>query len=183
MLKNAGVSFTVSVARVDEESVKASLAAEEAKPRDVADALAELKARKVSDKFPGAFVLGCDQVLEFQGQCLSKPRDMEDAVAQLSAMQNNKHSLLSAAVIVQDGQPIWRHVGHVRLRMRPLTSAYLNNYVGRNWEDIRHCVGGYQLEREGVRLFSAIDGDYFNVLGMPLIELLNFLALRGLIET
>lgn len=182
MLQQAAVEFTVQVARVDEESVKRALLAEEAPPRDIADALAELKARKISDKNPGAMVLGCDQVLDFDGQLLSKPETAEDALAQLLAMRGKRHMLLSAAVIYRDGQPIWRHVGQVRLRMKMSSDAYLKGYVTRNWDSIRHAVGAYKLEEEGVRLFSTIDGDYFNVLGMPLIELLNYLALQGVIE-
>ena len=183
MLRKAGVAFDIALPRIDEEAVKAALIAEQAKPRDVADALAEMKARKISDKNPGAFVIGCDQVLDFKGEILSKPASPDEAFSQLSTMQGHHHSLLSAAVIVENGQPIWRHVGQVRLHMRPLSQTYLHSYVTRNWESIRQAVGGYKLEEEGVRLFTDIDGDYFNVLGMPLIELLNFLAVRGRIET
>jgi septum formation protein len=182
LLQQAAVDFTVQVARVDEESVKRALLAEEAPPRDIADALAELKARKISDKNPGAMVLGCDQVLDFEGRLLSKPESAEDALAQLLEMRGKRHMLLSAAVIYRDGQPIWRHVGQVRLRMKMSSDAYLKGYVARNWDSIRHAVGAYKLEEEGVRLFSTIDGDYFNVLGMPLMELLNYLALQGVIE-
>ncbi|NOE33736.1 MULTISPECIES: nucleoside triphosphate pyrophosphatase [unclassified Ruegeria] len=182
LLENAGVPFTVQTARVDEETAKRALLAESASPRDIADTLAEMKARKVSDKNPGAMVMGCDQVLDFDGQLLSKPENPEQAVAQLKAMRGKRHMLLSAAVIYQDGEPIWRHVGQVRLRMRASSDAYLKDYVSRNWDSIRHAVGAYKLEEEGVRLFATIDGDYFNVLGMPLLELLNFLAVKGVID-
>ncbi len=182
LLENAGVPFTVQTARVDEETAKRALLAEDASPRDIADTLAEMKARKVSDKSPGAMVLGCDQVLDFDGRLLSKPESPADALAQLRAMRGKRHMLLSAAVIYQDGEPIWRHVGQVRLRMRMSSDAYLRNYVDRNWDSIRHAVGAYKLEEEGVRLFATIDGDYFNVLGMPLLELLNFLAVKGVID-
>ncbi len=182
LLENAGVPFTVQTARVDEETAKRALLAEDASPRDIADTLAEMKARKVSDKTPGAMVLGCDQVLDFDGRLLSKPESPADALAQLRAMRGKRHMLLSAAVIYQDGEPIWRHVGQVRLRMRMSSDAYLRNYVDRNWDSIRHAVGAYKLEEEGVRLFATIDGDYFNVLGMPLLELLNFLAVKGVID-
>ena len=181
LLEKARVPFRVEVARVDEEMVKAGLLAEAAPPRDIADALAELKARRVSDKRPGHFVLGCDQVLDFEGRLLSKPETPEAALEQLRALRGKRHSLLSAAVICEDGQPIWRHVGQVRLRMRAASDAYLREYVQRNWDSIRHSVGAYKLEEEGVRLIATIDGDYFNVLGMPLLELLNYLAVRGVI--
>ncbi|MEW2918648.1 nucleoside triphosphate pyrophosphatase [Ruegeria sp. ANG10] len=182
LLENAGVPFSVQVARVDEDTMKGALLAEDAPPRDIADALAEMKARKVSDKNPGAMVLGCDQVLDFDGKLLSKPETPQDALAQLKAMRGKRHMLLSAAVIYQDGEPMWRHVGQVRLRMRMSSDAYLRDYIGRNWDSIRHAVGAYKLEEEGVRLFATIDGDYFNVLGMPLLELLNYLAVKGVID-
>ncbi len=182
LLRNAGVPFSVQIARVDEDTAKRALIAEGASPRDVADALAEMKARKISDKVRGAMVLGCDQVLDFEGQMLSKPETPEEALAQLKAMRGKRHMLLSAAVIYQDGEPIWRHVGQVRLRLRASSDAYLRDYVARNWDSIRHAVGAYKLEEEGVRLFATIDGDYFNVLGMPLLELLNFLAVKGVID-
>lgn len=179
MLRQAAVDHTVQVARVDEEMIKHSLIAEGAPPRDIADALAEMKAAKVSEKNFGSLVLGCDQVLEHRGALLSKPQSPDHAIEQLSSLRGDRHTLLSAAVIYEDAKPVWRHVGVVRLRMRDASDAYIRDYVARNWDSIQHAVGGYKLEEEGVRLFSRIDGDYFNVLGMPLLEILNYLTLRG----
>lgn len=183
LLRNAGVEVTTIRPRVDEEAIKQALIAEAAPPRDIADTLAEMKARKISEKTPGALVIGCDQVLDFQGTLLSKPETPEEALEQLRALRGKRHKLLSAAVICRDGKPEWRHVGQVRLTMREASDAFLEGYVARNWDSIRHAVGAYKLEEEGVRLFAAIDGDYFTVLGMPMLELLNFLMVRGSIDS
>ena len=179
MLENAGVSFEVSLPRVDEDAVRQSLLAEAASPRDIADALAELKARKVSTRMPEALVLGCDQVLSFDGQIMAKPVSRDDAEHQLRQLRGARHQLLSAAVIYEDGQPLWRFVGTVRLQMRDFSDSFLTAYLDRNWPDISNSVGGYKLESEGVRLFTRVDGDYFTVLGMPLLEILSYLTLRG----
>ncbi|MEP0964869.1 MAG: Maf family nucleotide pyrophosphatase [Roseobacter sp.] len=179
LLRQAQVDFSTEKARVDEEMIRESLLVEQAKPRDIADTLAEMKARKVSDKNPGSLVIGCDQVLEHRGELLSKPNSPEDALKQLRLICGDRHTLMSAVVIYEDGKPIWRHVGTVRLRMHEVSETYLSDYVTRNWASIRHSVGSYKLEEEGVRLFSRIDGDYFTVLGLPLLELLSYLALRG----
>jgi septum formation protein len=179
LLRNAGLEIEVVPARIDEAAIRGALEAEAASPRDVADTLAEYKARRVANARPNALVLGCDQVAELKGKILAKPESEADARDQLAALSGKTHRLLSAAVIYEHGEPVWRHVGVVRLTMRELSPGYIDDYVTRNWESIRHAVGGYKLEEEGVRLFSLIDGDYFNVLGLPLTELLSYLIVKG----
>jgi septum formation protein len=179
LLRNAGLAFSVVPARIDEDAIRASLEAEGANPRDVADALAEFKAQRVAAKYPDSLVIGCDQVLACGSEVFSKPETPAQALDQLKALRGKPHQLLSAAVIYGEGKPLWRHVGVVRLHMRDASDAYLADYVDRNWESIRHAVGAYKLEEEGVRLFARIEGDYLNVLGLPLLELLSYLTLRG----
>ena len=183
LLRHSGLTIEAMPARIDEDAIRASLTAEGASPRDLADALAEMKARKISDKAPDALVLGCDQILECRSKVFAKPTNPNDARTQLRALRGQTHRLLSAAVICEAGKPLWRHVGEVRLTMRDISDAYLDHYVTRNWDSIRDTVGCYKLEAEGVRLFSRIEGDYFNVLGLPLIELLTWLGIRGDIAT
>ncbi|MDA9208541.1 Maf family protein [Octadecabacter sp.] len=183
LLKNAGVSCSVIPARIDEDSIKLSLEAEGAPPRDVADTLAELKARKIAEKGQDRLVLGCDQVLAFKGNVLSKPKTQDAAISQLKSLRAETHQLLSAAVVYEDLKPVWRHVGVARLTMRDFSDEYLNDYVSRNWESIRWSVGGYKIEEEGIRLFRMIQGDTFVVQGLPLLELLSYLTLRGTLLT
>ncbi|WP_281967112.1 Maf family protein [Roseovarius nanhaiticus] len=182
LLTRAGIPHEVQPARVDEDALKSALLAEEAPPRDIADALAELKAQKISERIPDALVIGCDQVLAFDGDLLSKPANPEEARTQLGRMRGTVHRLISAAVICEGGRPIWRHVGVVQMQMRDVSNDYLDDYIARNWDSIRHSVGAYKLEEEGVRLFQRITGDHFHVLGLPLLELISFLAIRGEIK-
>ncbi|MBE0453431.1 Maf family protein [Roseovarius autotrophicus] len=179
LLENAGLNVEVRPARVDETSLRDALLAEGAKPRDIADALADMKALRVARKSPDRLVLGCDQILDLDGEILCKPKTITDARTQLMRMRGRTHDLLSAAVVYGNGTPIWRHVGRVRMTVRPFSEDWLEGYLVRNWPDIAESVGAYKLESEGVRLFSRIEGDYFTVLGLPLLDLLAFLTLRG----
>ncbi|MBI1217027.1 MAG: septum formation protein Maf [Rhodobacteraceae bacterium] len=183
LLRRAGLSVEAMPARVDEAAIRSALEAEGARPRYMADTLAEMKARKIADRHPDRWVLGCDQVLDLSGSVFGKPDTPDAARAQLQALRGKSHKLLSAAVLYHAGQPVWRHVGEVRLTMRVFSDAYLDDYVKRLWPGIGESVGAYKLEEEGVRLFSRIDGDYFTILGLPLIELLGYLGQRGAIAS
>ena len=178
LLANAGVPFDTDPVRVDEDTVRRSMLAEGATPREIADALAEAKARRGRARNPGALVIGCDQVLDFDGQVMAKPDSPAQVRDQLAALNGKRHHLVSAAVIYLDGEPQWRQIGTVRMEMRSVSDAYLDDYVARNWDSIRHSVGGYKLEEEGARLFQRITGDYFHVLGLPLLEILGYLTTR-----
>jgi len=179
ILENVGLSFDAMPPRVDEEVLKQGLLAEEISPRDMADALAEAKAVKLSTKFPDALVIGADQMLALDdGSLLDKPDSPETAKGQLESMSGTNHRLFSAVVIAQAGAPLWRHVGIVRMSVRPLSSTFIDDYVTRNWDAIRHCVGCYQIEGEGAQLFIKIEGNHFDIMGLPLLPLLAFLRER-----
>jgi septum formation protein len=181
MLRSAGLTIEPVAPRVDEETARNALLAEGARPRDVADALAEMKARKVADRRPGDVVIGCDQVLECEGAIYSKPDTLEAARDHLRQLRGKSHRLLSAAVAYENSEPVWRHVAEARLTMHQISDDYLDDYLARNWESVRHSVGAYKIEEEGVRLFSAIAGDHFTILGLPLLPLLAWMGTRGMI--
>ncbi len=183
LLRAADVLVVPVSPRVDEDAIRASLQQDAASPRAIADTLAEMKARKVASQNPESLVLGCDQVLDFDGVVWSKPQTPAEARTQLLALRDRQHTLLSALVLYDENQPIWRHIGQATLTMRAFSDDWLDGYIDRNWDNIRHSVGGYLLEAEGIRLFSAIDGDYFTVLGLPLLPLLGYLGQRGFIQT
>jgi septum formation protein len=180
MLDAAGVDFTAEAAGVDEESVKAAMIGEGTDGRRLADALAELKAVKVSRRHPATLVLGCDStVAADDGTLIDKAESREESRAQLKSLAGTTHKLTSAAVVALGGEPIWRHVDTARLTMRPFSDAFLDSYLDAEWPAIGGCVGGYQLEGLGAQLFSRIDGDHFTILGLPLLPLLDWLRVRG----
>lgn len=183
LLKAAGLEVSAFPARIDEDAIRAGMEAEAATPRDIADTLAEMKARKLAEKHPEALVLGCDQVLAFKKQIFAKPETSDAARAQLQSLRGQTHRLISAAVLYDQGKPIWRHAEEAHLTMHSFSDAYLDTYLTRNWPDISESVGAYKLEQEGARLFSAVEGDYFTILGLPLLPLLSYLGQRGFIAT
>ncbi|WP_333831424.1 Maf family protein [Pararhodobacter sp.] len=178
LLRNAGLAVSVQPARIDEENLRLSLQAEGATSADLADALAEHKALRIAQKNPEGLVLGCDQILDLEGKPLSKPENPEHARSQLQQLRGKTHQLLSACVLYHQGQPVWWHTAVARLTMRNFSDPFLDAYLQQHWNDIRHCVGCYQLEGPGIRLFSRVEGDYFGILGLPILELLNVLTQR-----
>lgn len=178
LLAQAGIEFTPLPARIDEEALRHSFTAEGLSPRDQADALAEMKALKLSNKHPQARVLGADQVLDHQGQALGKAADKHELAQQIQALQGSAHKLHSALVVYEAGQPVWRHVETVRMHMRPLSDGFIRAYVDAHWDKVQYCVGGYRIEAEGIILFDRIEGDIFAIQGMPLLPFINWLTIR-----
>lgn len=180
VLTGAGVPFEVAVAGVDEDAVKSSMLAQGASPRDVADALAEIKAVKISAGRPG-FVIGSDQTLEFEGRLYDKAETLAAARERLQAMRGKPHKLHSAVVVAKDGAPIWREIVSATLTMRDFSDAFLDEYLALEGEEMLGSVGCYRLEGPGAQLFSKIEGDYFAILGLPLMGLLDLLRRHGVL--
>jgi septum formation protein len=184
MLRAAGVRFEAIAPLVDEQELTASLLQQKASPRDIADALAEAKAVKVSNRFPGALVLGSDTVLSYgDGQMLDKPTSRASVAQHLQILSGRSHYLMSAAVIAQDGKALWRTIETPKLTMRQLSLSYIADYVADVGDVVQGSVGAYHLEGRGAQLFSHIDGDYFSVLGLPLLAVLDYLRLRKILPS
>ena len=182
MLTAAGVPFEAVAPRVDEESVKESFRARGLGARDLADALAELKAIRVSASRPGDVVLGCDQTLELDdATMLDKPGD--DVASQLRILSGRTHRLFSAVVAVENGQPVWRHIDKAVLTIRPLSESFIQDYVAHEGDAVSGCVGSYRVEGLGAQLFTRIDGSHFTILGLPLLPLLDWLRVRGVLAS
>lgn len=182
MLTAAGVPFTAEPAGVDEDAVKASLAHLSA--RDLADALAELKALKLSERHPDALVLGSDSIVSLaDGSRIDKPESRAEAAAHLARMSGGTHRLWSAAVIAEGGRPVWRQVDGAKLHVRTLSYSFIDRYLDAEWPAVAGCVGVFRIEGPGVQLFDRIEGDHFTVLGLPLIPVLGYLRGRGVLAS
>ncbi len=180
LLTAADVPHEAVGAGVDEDAAKASLRAGGISARDLADALAELKAVKISAKRPTDLVLGCDQTLALDdGTMFDKAESMDALAGQLRALSGKTHSLFSALVIAQAGVPVWRHVERVKLTMRPLSDGFIADYLAAEGDGLLSGVGGYRIEGRGIQLFEKVEGSHFAIIGLPLLPLLGFLRTRG----
>lgn len=175
ILANAGVSFRVEPAPVDEAEVKEALRAEDAPAAAVAETLAELKAAHVSRRHPGALVIGADQMLDCGGVWLDKPQSVEEAAGHLAFLSGKTHRLLASVCVLRAGARLWHHNEDAALTMRTLGEDFIAGYLEKVGELALQSVGAYQLEGLGAQLFSRIEGDYFTILGLPLLPLLDFL--------
>jgi septum formation protein len=182
MLVNAGVDVEAVPAEVDERALEAPLQDSGVSPEDVALVLAEAKATEVSERRPGALVLGCDQTLSLGDEVFHKPADREGARRHLLALSGKTHQLNSAAVLVRDGAVLWRHVGIASMTMRKLDPAFIGRHLARVGAKALSSVGAYQIEGEGIQLFDKIEGDHFTIVGLPLLPLLAELRTLGAID-
>ena len=183
LLQNAGLSIEIDPADVDERLVEAPLLEADFAPEDIATVLAEAKANDVSERRHGDLVIGADQILAYQGRRYTKPDDMEAARRQLLAFSGKTHELHSAVVLSQNGNAVWRHVSTARLTMRELSPQFVGQYLADVGEAALSSVGAYQLEGPGIQLFEKIEGDYFTILGLPMLPLLEELRREGLLKT
>jgi septum formation protein len=184
MLEAAGVPFSAIAAGVDEEAAKTVLHMEKVAPRDFADALAELKALKISGREPAALVLGSDSIAVLaDGTILDKPADRDEATDHLRRMSGSRFDLISAAVIAEGGRPVWRSVDRATLFVRPLSEAFIHAYLDAEWPAIAGCVGCFRIEGPGAQLFSRIEGSQFTVLGLPLLPVLDYLRVRKVLPS
>jgi septum formation protein len=183
ILTGAGVPFEALGSGVDETALKVRLQAVGAGPRQVAAELAAAKAAAVSAQRPGALVIGADQTLDLDGELFDKAEDLAEARARLGQLRGRTHALHSAVAVTQDGAPVWRSLQSPQLTMRAFSDAYLDGYLARGGEGLLSSVGCYQLEGEGAQLFERIEGDYFAILGLPLLPVLSFLRAAGALPT
>jgi len=182
ILDGAGVDYDVEVPRVDEAAIKLAMLADNARLRDIADALAEAKAMKVSRNKSG-LIIGADQIMVMDGRLYDKPKDMDEARARLLSMRGKAHYLMGAVVICENGQPVWRHISKTTLHVREFSESFLDEYLAAEGEGVLAAVGAYKFEGRGAQLFSKVEGDFFSILGLSLLPVLDYLRLRGVMTS
>lgn len=183
ILKGAGLDFDVVPSDVDEAAIRAVMQKSEPNPdaADIAEILARTKAETVSDERKQAVVIGADQILLFEGRIYEKPADIAAARRMLLALKGNTHQLYTSVSVARNGQSIWAHGATANMTMRPFTPEFLGQYLADPGERVLKSVGAYQIESTGIHLFSKIEGDYFTILGLPLLPLLEFLRSEGVL--
>ena len=181
LLLKAGLKFTAIAADIDEKEVKSSYINKGYSARDLAGILAAMKAKKLSCKYFDKLVIGCDQIMECNGRILSKANNPTDLADQLKFLRSKSHTLYSACVVYFANKAEWRFIGSATITMRNLSEEYISKYVNDNWDEVKHCVGGYKIENSGISFLSKINGDYFSILGLPIIQLLDYLVNRGVL--
>lgn len=183
LLVAAGLVILRDPAALDEGAIKAEFRGAKRAAGDCALALAEAKARLVCGRHTGAWVIGADQILDCEGRWFDKPRDLAEARAQLQTLAGKRHDLVSAIVVLRDGAMIWQFVDRAQLTLRRFSAAFLDAYLTAVGEAALDSVGAYQLEGRGAQLMARVEGDYFSILGLPLLPLLDFLRGQGVIAT
>ena len=183
MLERAGIRCQTEAARIDEEEYRSAMRAAGAPASAVVEELAELKAHRVARHHPEAIVIGADQILDCDGVWFDKPADLDRARADLVALRGRTHELLSCACVVRNDRRLWHHIGRARLTMRAFTDEFLDDYLAMGGNDVLASVGAYQIEGPGAQLFSKIEGDYFTILGLPLLPLLAYLRDIGQVQS
>lgn len=182
LMSGAKLDFTSEAADIDERHIEAALTARNATPPEIAVALARAKAIEVSCRIPDAYVIGSDQVLSLDGRLLHKPADMAEAAGHIRAMSGTTHHLNCGVAIAHKGETLWSDVSIARMTMRPISDAFLKEYLSMAGEGILGSVGAYHFEGPGIQLFERIDGDYFTILGLPMLTLLAGLRELDLID-
>ncbi len=180
LLRDVGLSFDVVSAGVDEDAIKTSMLRDGGSPNEIAKALAEAKAIEVSRRTPG-LVIGADQTLDFEGVLFDKARDVDQLKRLLQTFRGKPHSLHSAVAVATDGLVVWGVTETATLHVRDFSDAFLDHYLQRESDAVLGCVGGYRIEGEGLQLFDKIEGDYFTILGLPLLGLMAYLRTQGLV--
>jgi septum formation protein len=177
LLLNAGLDVKIIPASIDENAVKTAIFEEGGNlpPADFAEILAQSKANSISENHAGNLVIGADQVLVCDGKIFDKPSTKDEARDQLVTLRGKKHELVSAVAVARHGSTIWSHCAHAQLTMREFSNTFLGYYLAEMGEEITSSVGGYKFEGPGAQLFEKIEGDYFTILGLPLLALLEFL--------
>lgn len=182
IMHQAGLDFKVVTKAVDESAIKKAMLAEGAKLRDIADALAEAKSVRVSRTTPG-LVIGADQIMVMDNILFDKPVDMAAARERLLLMRGKTHHLIGAIVISENGQPVWRHMSKTTLKVRDFSETFLDAYLAAEGDAVLKSVGAYRFEGRGAQLFSYVEGDFFSILGLSLLPLMDYLRLRGVVPS